>query len=59
MTPRLFVASLPGPKLEAVSMNWPPPPPSPLDEIERLKRCVEDQAHFLKLMKEKFPGLPY
>jgi hypothetical protein len=59
MTSYRLVASLPGPKLQAVNMDWPPPPPSPLDEIERLKRRVKDRARFLKLMKERFPRLPY
>lgn len=47
------------PKLQAVDMDCPPSPPSPFDEIERNRRRVKDRAHFLKLMKEKFPGLPY
>jgi hypothetical protein len=46
-------------KRQAVHTNWPPPPPSPLDDVERTRRHVQQHAHFLKLMKEVFPGLPY
>lgn len=47
------------PKLQAADMDCPPSPPSPFDEIERNRRYIRDRAHFLRLMKEKFPGLPY
>ncbi|WP_269498396.1 hypothetical protein [Castellaniella sp. S9] len=55
----LLPAGLIAPKLHAVDMDWPPPPPSPFDETERTRRRIEHRNHFLKLMKEKFPGLPY
>lgn len=47
------------PKLQAADMDCPPSPPSPFDEMERNRQRVKQRAHFLKLMKEKFPGLPY
>ena len=47
------------PKLHTVDMDWPPPPPSPLDDIERIKRRVQHRGRILQLLKEKFPGLPY
>jgi hypothetical protein len=47
------------PKLRAADMDCPPSPPSPFDEIERNRRRIKDHTHFLKLMKKRFPGLPY
>lgn len=47
------------PTLQAADMDNPPAPPSPFDEIERNRRLIKDRTRFLKLMKERFPGLPY
>ncbi|TAN28857.1 MAG: hypothetical protein EPN31_07560 [Castellaniella sp.] len=59
MTLYLSPTTFSAPKLQAVDMNNPPAPPSPFDDIERTRRCVKDRARFLKLMKTRFPGLPY
>ncbi|MGB3836531.1 hypothetical protein [Castellaniella sp.] len=59
MTLYLSPAAFFVPKLQAANTNHPPAPPSPFDEIERNRQCVKDRTHFLKLMKERFPGLPY
>ncbi|MGB6104845.1 MAG: hypothetical protein WBF88_13480 [Pusillimonas sp.] len=45
--------------LLAVNMDWPPPPPSPFDEVVRNKKRTEVRRHVLRLLKGKFPGLPY
>ena len=46
-------------ELQAVDMNWPPPPPSPFYEIGHNKKRVQVRRRILQLMKDKFPGLPY
>jgi hypothetical protein len=56
---RLLRADDTATKLRMADMDWPPPPPSPFDEVERRKRRVAKRAQFLKLMKQNFPGLPY
>jgi hypothetical protein len=47
------------PKLRTADMDCPPSPPSPFDEITRNRQRIKHRARFLRLMKEKFPGLPY
>lgn len=59
MTLYLSPAGIFAPKMQAADMDCPPSPPSPFDEIARSKQRIKRRAHFLKLMKEKFPGLPY
>ena len=59
MTIYLLPTSLGSPMLRAVDMDWPPPPPSPFDDIERIRRRVKYRGRFIKLLKDKFPGLPY
>ena len=44
---------------KAMDMDWPPPPPSPFDEIGHSKSRIQVRRKILRLMKEKFPGLPY
>ncbi len=46
-------------ELQAMDMDWPPPPPSPFDEIGHDKRRAHVRRRILRLMKEKFPSLPY
>ena len=45
--------------LHVMGMDWPPPPPSPFDEIGHAKRRAQVRRRVLRLMKEEFPGLPY
>lgn len=59
MTNHLNVLRFPTPELKAVNMDWPPPPPSPFDEIGHSKRRAQVRRRVLRLMKEKHSGLPY
>ena len=45
--------------LQTMGMDWPPLPPSPFDEIGHNKRRIQVRQRILRLMKEKFPSLPY
>lgn len=45
--------------LLAVDMNNPPAPPSPFDEIVRNKKRVEEHRRLTRLLKQRFPGLPF
>lgn len=60
MKNNLNTLRFPTPELKVVmNMDWPPPPPSPFDEIGHNKRRVQVRQRILRVMKEKYPGLPY
>lgn len=50
---------IPQPEQKAMDMDTPPNPPSQVDEIGHSKRRVQVRRRILRVMKEKFPGLPY
>ncbi len=45
--------------LQVMGMDWPPRPPSLIDEIGHAKRRAYVRSRILRLMKETYPSLPY
>lgn len=59
MTLDLSFTGFVGPGLRVAKMDISPPSASQADKTERNRLRAQFRAHFLKLMKQKFPGLPY
>lgn len=59
MTPSLVLSGLALPKLQVSGNRAWLASPAQLVEIEHLKRRVKERRDAIKLLKDRFPGLPF